>query len=155
MYLNLEGAATFILASVKYLRDKSLVSNCYSFNMYQWRLAAIKWKKEAMCPTEVWGLRNNAPIALESKYVELLFFQDSCGSLSPLPPFFVLCGDHSCCLWSQDGSSNTALYLINLRREGPPGNEKTWKSVNIVMLSWHVKCWITSSSCHCEFIATG
>ena len=65
MYLNLEGAATFILASVKYLRDKSLVSNCYSFNMYQWRLAAIKWKKEAMCPTEVWGLRNNAPIALE------------------------------------------------------------------------------------------
>ena len=85
MYLNLEGAATFILASVKYLRDKSLVSNCYSFNMYQWRLAAIKWKKEAMCSTEVWGLRNNALIALESRYVELLFFQDSCGSLSPWP----------------------------------------------------------------------
>lgn len=151
MYLNLEGAATFILTSLKCLRDKSLIlSNGWVFHMYQWSFGDFNWRINYVFDWYVKSEKQSFN-CLGKPVCEVAFIPGYTVVLSLIcPPSSIPCRDHSYCLSPQDGSLNTMLHLINLRREVPTGRKKIRKPVNIVMLSWHVRCWVMDHSCHCK-----
>lgn len=151
-YLNLEGAATFILE-----RSFSKISEGKKFNLiliatfaiytsaawyilieersyvFDW---SVKSKKQGF---NCLGKQVPGATAILRYRVVLSL---------PCPLYFSVCKDHTCYLSGQKSSSNTELHLINLRREDPTGSEKTWNSFNIVMLSWYVKCLVIDNGCH-------
>lgn len=151
MYLNLEGATAFVLTSLKCLRDKSLIlSNSWIFHMYQWSFGDFNWRINYMFD---WNVKSEKQSfnCLGKPVCEVAFIAGYTVVLSLIcPPSSILSRDHSYCLSPQDGSLNTMLQLINLGRKVPTGRKKIRKPVNILMLSWHVRCWIMDHSCHCR-----